>query len=142
MELFPDYTALIIFGIVLCLLPLLSRFLFEPVATTMERRAEQSSAAETQFQAVRAEDEEATRMGNDAISAARRSGYREMDRMRRDAARRASERLDAARRKAAETLAAGQAQLDRQVREAEATLERTAAGLGDELVARLLGRTG
>ncbi len=142
MELFPDFTALIIFGIVLCLVPLLKRLLLEPLATAVESRAERSAAAETEFEAAQAEDAEATRIGNEAVAAARRSGYEEMDRMRRRAAEQAGERLEAARRKAAGTLARGQAQLDLQVREAEAVLEETAGGLGGALAARLLGRAG
>ncbi len=142
MTLFPDYTTFLIVGILLCLAPILKRLLFEPLATIIERREEMRAAAETGFEAARTENEQAVQLGEEAVANARRSGYREMETMRREAAGRAGEKLEAARRQAAETLADGQKRLDQQVREAETALEGTVVGLGDQLMARLLGRAG
>ncbi len=142
MTLFPDFTALVIVGIVACLVPLLKRLLLEPVAQTMEARERERRSAEEAFGAAQVAERDAVRIGDETLAAARRAGYRDMETQRREAADRAGEALALARKKAAQTLEAGQARLQEQVREAEAALERTARSLGDELMARLLGRTG
>ncbi len=140
MTIIPDFTALIVSGIVVCLVLVLKSWFFEPLAQAMEQReATSSSARKARDDADAAVSEVEARLA-EALAETRQEGYREMDRIRREATERAEAKLGEARGAAEAALAAGKQSLREESVRAAAELERSAEDLAGELALRVLRR--
>lgn len=140
MTIIPDFTALIVSVIVVCLMLVLKRQFFEPMARAMEAREERIGGARKMREQAEADAAGAEAQVAEAIAAVREDGYREMDRIRREASERAEATMQTARDQAAKTLAAGKDSLREATTRAAAELEQAADGLATELAARILRR--
>ena len=140
MTIIPDFTALIVSAIVVCLTLVLKTQFFEPLARAMEARAAGIGDARRMRELAQTGVAAADARVAQAIAGVRDDGYREMDRIRREASERAEATLHAARAQAAKTLAAGKASLREQTTRAASELEATAASLAADLAARILRR--
>lgn len=140
MTIFPDFTALLISGIVVLLALALKNWFFEPLARTMEERENRYGRSRTELQEKQGRLAAAKTRLETALAETRQTGYAEMDRIRREAAASADERLSEARDRARRILEEGLAAIEQETASAEAQLETAAGELADDLTARLLRR--
>lgn len=140
MTIFPDFTALLISGIVVFLALALKNWFFEPLARTMEERENRYGYSRTELLEKQGRLAAAKTRLETALAETRQAGYAEMDRIRREAAAAAEERLSEARDRARQILADGLAAMEKETASAEAELETAAGELAGDLTARLLRR--
>lgn len=140
MTIFPDFTALLISGIVVFLALALKNWFFEPLARTMEERENRYEHSRTELLEKEGRLAVAKTRLETALAETRQAGYAEMDRIRREAAAAAEERLSEARDRARRILADGLAVMEKETAAAEAELEAAAGELAGDLTARLLRR--
>lgn len=140
MTIFPDFTALLISGIVVLLALALKNWFFEPLARTMEERESRYGRSRTELQEKQGRLAAAKTRLETALVETRQAGYAEMDRIRREAAAAADQRLSEARDRARRILADGLEALEKDTAAAEAELETAAGELAADLTARLLRR--
>ena len=140
MTIFPDFTALLISGIVVFLALALKKWFFEPLARTMEERENRYGRSRTELQEKQGRLAAAKTRLETALAETRQAGYTEMDRIRREASATADERLSEARDRARRILADGLAVMEKETAAAEAELETAAGELAGDLTERLLRR--
>ena len=137
---FPDFTALIISGIVVLLAIALKAWLFEPLARTAEAREGRAKDARRELASAESALRVAEATRAEALAEARAAAYAEMDRVRTEASGTANERLVEARNRAGAALERGRNALRTQSAAAEGELDRAATALATELASRLLRR--
>ena len=140
MTIFPDFTALLISGIVVFLALALKNWFFEPLARTMEERENRYGHSRTELLEKQGRLAAAKTRLETALAETRQAGYTEMDRIRREASATADERLSEARDRARRILADGLAVMETETAAAEAELETAAGELAGDLTERLLRR--
>lgn len=140
MTIFPDFTALLISGIVVLLALVLKSWFFEPLARAVEERENRYGRSRTELQEKQGRLAAARTRLETALAETRRAGYDEMDRVRREAGASAEKLLEEARGRARKILDEGKASLERDTAGAEAALSTTADELAGDLTARLLRR--
>lgn len=140
MTIFPDFTALLISGIVVFLALALKNWFFEPLARMMEERENRYGHSRTELLEKQGRLAAARTRLETALAETRQAGYTEMDRIRREASATADERLSEARARARRILADGLAVMEKETAAAEAELEAAAGELAGDLTERLLRR--
>jgi F0F1-type ATP synthase membrane subunit b/b' len=135
-----DATAFIIMALVFALVLALKSLFFEPLARTMEARADRIDRAARAWDEAQSTIRAASAEVAAAVTAARSEGYGLLDRARSEALAKARETLDSSREEAQKQLNDAKKDLAQVTNRAVGELEAQAETLARSLASRILGR--